>query len=157
MGWWDLAVTATLTALMVAAATMLGAIGTLLVSRVTARAARVKLIQEIDDRRRADRVAETAAHTTAQAALAAVSEQLALSSYQYADRLRLELDRLEQRHADEMLRHADEMSRASQKIESLQVRVAEMQREIEVLQGQVHPQRGVPSPMWGRPNEGTGS
>lgn len=129
----------TLVTVLTAVALFVGAVASAVVARWTAATSRAKLVQDLDDRRRAERTAEMAAHTTAQAALAAVSEQLASSSYQYADRLRVELERLEQRHADEMVR-------ASQQIDSLRMRVSDMQEEIHVLRGQLRDRQGMMSP-----------
>lgn len=86
-----------------------------------------------------------AAHTAAQAALAAVSEQLASSSYAYADRLRAELERQSQRHADEMLA-------AHQQIGELRRQIGELQREIDELRRQL-PSQVALVPPW---DEGTG-
>lgn len=119
-----------------AIAALIASIATLIAQRSLASTARAKLVQEIDERRRADAAADKTAHTDAQTAMATISERLAQSSYAYADRLRVDLDRMRQVHADEM-------QAATTQIADLRQRVADQQEELQILRAKVALIEGV--------------
>lgn len=109
---------------------IIGSTATLIAARSTSATARAKLVQEITASGRADQTAASVAHTDAQTALAAVSEKLAQASYAYADRLRADLDRAQQRHADEL-------QAATVQISKLQQRVTDIQIELRLVRAQL--------------------
>lgn len=95
-----------------------------------------RLADEAEIRRVTDRAADTAAQTAAQTAMAAVSEKLAQTSFQYVDRLQIEMDRMR-------TQYAGEAQAAIATITELQLKVAALREELAVLRLQLFEATGV--------------